>query len=242
MCRYYTTTAVDRIAAALYDARMTEGSPETNAAKTQPAVQRVSDRVVVKTCLWAFPHWIKPNHLTILRLLFVPVILMLLYFHHRGWALGMFCVATATDLIDGAMARERRQTSTFGTYVDPIADKLLVGAVLAWVGWPYQAGWPQLIVPIFLAAIVLELIVTAVGVPMLVKAQTNQSSNLFGKGKMFTQSLGLFLFLLAGILELHTLKQVSMYLLWLAFALAVISGAMQVFDAAKKRKEQSQGE
>jgi CDP-diacylglycerol--glycerol-3-phosphate 3-phosphatidyltransferase len=227
MRRYYTTTAVDRIADALYDAPMTEGTQDSNVPEPQPAVQRVTDRVVVKSCLWAFPSWIKPNHLTILRLLFIPVILVLLYFHHRGWALGMFCVATATDLIDGAMARERHQTSTFGTYVDPIADKLLVGAVLAWVGWRY------VVVDIFLAFIVLELIFTAVGVPLLVKARTDQSSNLFGKAKMFTQSLALFLFLLAGILELETLRNVSLYLLWLALALAMVSGAMQILTAAK---------
>ncbi len=208
---------------------MTEGTQDSNAPKPQPAVQRVTDRVVVKSCLWAFPNWIKPNHLTILRLLFIPVILVLLYFHHRGWALAMFCVATATDLIDGAMARERHQTSTFGTYVDPIADKLLVGAVLAWVGWRY------LVVDIFLAFIVLELIFTAVGVPLLVKARTDQSSNLFGKAKMFTQSLALFLFLLAGILELQTLTNVSLYLLWLALALAMVSGAMQILTATKHK-------
>ncbi len=198
--------------------------------KSQPAVQRLTDLAVVKTCLWAFPDWIKPNHLTVIRLLFVPLILVLLYFEHRGWALAMFIVATLTDAIDGAMARTRRQTSVFGTYADPIADKLLVAAVLAWVGWQY------VVVDIFLAFIVLELLVTAVGVPMLVKSSTAQSSNLFGKAKMFAQSLALFLFLLAGILELDTLTEVSLYLLWFALALAVISGAKQVYDALRSRR------
>ncbi len=199
--------------------------------KCQPTVQRLSDRAVVKTFLWAFPTWIKPNHLTILRLLFVPVILVLLYFHHRGWALATFIVATLTDVIDGAMARTRHQTTTFGCYVDPVADKLLVAAVLAWVGWRY------VVVDIFLAFIVLELLVTAVGVPMLVKSSTTQSSNLFGKAKMFAQSLALFLFLLAGMLELETLTKVSLYLLWLALALAVVSGGMQVYEVLRGRRQ-----
>ena len=86
----------------------------------------------------------------------------------------MFCVAVATDLIDGAMARTRSQTSTFGTYADPVADKLLVAAVLAWVGWPYFADHRALgaVVPIFLAFMVVELVFTAVGVPMLVRARS----------------------------------------------------------------------
>ena len=73
------------------------------------------------------------------------------------------------------------------------------------------------------------------GVPLLVKARADQSSNLFGKAKMFTQSLALFLFLLAGILELQTLTNVSLYLLWLALALAMVSGAMQILTAAKHK-------
>ena len=200
-------------------------------SQPQPTVQRLTDRAVVKTCLWAFPPWIKPNHLTVIRLLFVPLILVLLYFQHRGWALAMFIVATLTDAIDGAMARTRCQTSVFGTYADPIADKLLVAAVLAWVGWQY------VVVDIFLAFIVLELVVTALGVPMLVRAKTTQSSNLFGKAKMFAQSLALFLFLLAGILKLDALTKVSLYLLWFALALAVISGAKQVYDALRTRRQ-----
>jgi CDP-diacylglycerol--glycerol-3-phosphate 3-phosphatidyltransferase len=199
-------------------------------AAPQPAFQRTMDRMVTKACLWAIPTWIRPNHLTVLRLLFIPVILALLYFEYRWWALAMFVVATATDFIDGAMARARHQTSTFGMYVDPVADKLLVAAVLAWVGWRY------LVVQIFLAFIVLELILTAVGVPMLLKTRSSQPSNVFGKAKMIAQSLALFLFLIAGILDLSTLREVSLYLLWVALALAVISGGRQVWDMLRKRR------
>ena len=202
-------------------------------AKTQPGFQRTMDRIVVKTCLWAIPNWIKPNHLTVLRLLFIPVILVLLCFEYRWWALGMFVVATCTDFVDGAMARARRQTSTFGVYMDPVADKLLVAAVLAWVGWRY------LVVQIFLAFIVLELILTAVGVPLLLRTRSSQPSNIFGKAKMVAQSLALFLFLIAGILDLHTLTTVSLYLLWLALALAVISGGKQVWDVLRKRRQEA---
>ena len=202
-------------------------------AKTQPVLQLTMDKIVVKTCLWAIPTWVRPNHLTVLRLLFIPVILVLLYFEYRWWALAMFVVATCTDFIDGAMARARHQTSTFGMYMDPVADKLLVAAVLAWVGWRY------LVVQIFLAFIVLELILTAVGVPMLLRTRNAQPSNVFGKAKMIAQSLALFLFLIAGILDLSTLTTVSLYLLWLALALAVVSGGKQVFDALRKRRQQA---
>jgi CDP-diacylglycerol--glycerol-3-phosphate 3-phosphatidyltransferase len=207
--------------------------------RTQPSAQRVLDKIVAKVILWAIPTWIRPNHVTVLRLLFIPAILLLLHFEHRGWALAVFCVAVATDPIDGTMARTRDQTSTFGTYVDPIADKLLVAAVLAWVGRGYLDGRPAigLVVPILLAFIVFELVVTAVGVPLLVKARASQASNVFGKAKMFFQSLALFLFLIAGMLQLDALTRASLYLLWVALALAVLSGAKQVYDALRKRQQ-----
>ena len=53
---------------------------------------------------------------------------------------------------------------------------------------------------------------------------------------MFAQSLALFLFFSRSILELETLTKVSLYLLWLALALAMISGGKQIYDAAKGRK------
>ena len=215
---------------------MAEDTQESQDAPAQPAVQRSIDKLVGKTLLWAFPSWIKPNHLTILRLLFIPVILVLLYFEHRGWALSMFVVAVFTDLIDGAMARKRDQTTTFGTYVDPIADKLLVAAVLAWVGWQY------LVVDIFLGFIALELILMAIGVPMLLRANETQPSNFFGKGKMIIQSLALFLFLLAGILGWEPLTEISLYLLWVALALAAASGGKQILDIAKKRRTRPQAD
>jgi CDP-diacylglycerol--glycerol-3-phosphate 3-phosphatidyltransferase len=194
-------------------------------------IQRAMDKIVLKAFLWAFPSWVRPNHLTILRLLLIPVILVLLYFEHRGWALGVFIVAMCTDFIDGTMARQRRQISTFGVYVDPIADKLLVGAVLAWVGYHY------LVVQIFLAFIVLELVLTAIGATILLQTGGSSPSNVFGKAKMTVQSLALLLFLISGILALDTLLDVSLYLLWLALALAAISGGKQIFDVMRKRRK-----
>ena len=127
-------------------------------------------------------------------------------------------VAMCTDFIDGAMARLRDQITLLGTYADPIADKLLVAAVLAWVGYTY------LVVQIMLALIVIELVVSAVGARILVRTRTMRPSNKFGKAKMIVQSVALILFLVAGILDLSTLLTVSVWLLWFAFALLFVSG------------------
>jgi CDP-diacylglycerol--glycerol-3-phosphate 3-phosphatidyltransferase len=223
---------------------MAEGTAETQDADTQPAFQRAMDTLVVHTWLRAFPRWIKPNHLTILRLLLVPTLLVLLFAEHRGWALTVFIIGLCTDFIDGAMARTRGQTTTFGVYADPVADKLLVAAVLAWWVWRYYLDYGALglVVPIFLGFIVLELIVTAVGVSVLLRRGDSQPSNSFGKLKMVVQSLALFLFLIAALLEHQTLTTVSLYLLWVALALAMISGGMQLYEGTRKGKDQETGQ
>ncbi|MBN1631175.1 MAG: CDP-alcohol phosphatidyltransferase family protein [Thermoleophilia bacterium] len=196
----------------------------TTANHTKPSAQKLMDRIVGFLFLWAFPTWIRPNHLTIARLVLIPVVLVLLYLDHSWWAVGVFLVAISTDFIDGAMARLRDQITMFGIYMDPIADKLLVAAVLAWVGYEY------LVVQIILAFVVLELVLTAVGAGILLKAKEARPSNVFGKIKMILQSVALLLFLIAQFLDLSTLRTVSLYLLWLALALAVLSGGKQIYD------------
>ena len=74
-----------------------------------------------------------PNLLTLSRIAAIPLLILLVAFHAPASnlaACGVFAVAGITDYFDGRLARERRQTSDIGRMLDPIADKLLVGATL----------------------------------------------------------------------------------------------------------------
>ncbi len=64
--------------------------------------------------------------LTIFRLVLTPVFLALFVIGQDGWALTVFCVAGATDLIDGTVARLTKSPSKMGALLDPIADKALI--------------------------------------------------------------------------------------------------------------------
>lgn len=66
------------------------------------------------------------NVLTLLRLVLVPFFLAAFIMGRMGWALLLFCVAAATDLIDGTVARMLGQPSKGGAFLDPLADKCLV--------------------------------------------------------------------------------------------------------------------
>ena len=87
-----------------------------------------------------------PNFLTLGRLVLVPPIVILLFFPGKFWsalAAFIFLIASLTDFFDGFIARRFQVESSFGRFLDPIADKVLVtsalimlialGRVQAWV-------------------------------------------------------------------------------------------------------------
>lgn len=88
-----------------------------------------------------------PNILTGIRIALIPVIIYLLRSGQHSQALMVFIIAALTDTLDGLIARLGRIISPLGTFLDPLADKLLLNAtytVLALDGW----------LPMWLAAVV----------------------------------------------------------------------------------------
>src|SRR5437762_6798167 len=81
-----------------------------------------------------------PNSLTLLRIFFVPVLIVILLarsptvgmfgftIHFEVWGVLILLLAAATDWADGYLARSRKQVTTLGILLDPIADKLLISA------------------------------------------------------------------------------------------------------------------
>jgi CDP-diacylglycerol--glycerol-3-phosphate 3-phosphatidyltransferase len=74
-----------------------------------------------------------PNTLTLLRIVLVPVLVLVFYMDFKGHLLvaaGVFSLAAITDWFDGYLARRLRQTTPFGAFLDPVADKLMVAVAL----------------------------------------------------------------------------------------------------------------
>ena len=83
------------------------------------------------------------NQLTILRIVFIPLFIILLTDGSTGLALATFVAAGITDVLDGVIARRFGQKTSIGTVLDPLADKLLMVTSIVILSLP-QMGFPNI--------------------------------------------------------------------------------------------------
>lgn len=159
-----------------------------------------------------------PNKLTLFRvILIVPFVLVLLTpwcGEYANWiSLGIFIVASLTDLLDGKIARKYNLVTNFGKFMDPLADKLLVcSALIALIELDRIPAWVVIIIIAREFTISgFRLIASDNGVVI--------AANYWGKFKTTFQMIMVCL-MLANIPQLYILTQIIM---WIALALTIIS-------------------
>ena len=87
------------------------------------------------------------SKITMLRMILIPVFLIFLYLDMRYWALAVFIIASASDAVDGYIARHYNQVTNFGKFMDPLADKVLViTAMCYYIEAQQMAAWVVAIV------------------------------------------------------------------------------------------------
>src|ERR687885_1507452 len=127
-----------------------------------------------------------PDGLTIARALSVPFVVLLYAWSFDGhdyWATALFCVSMATDWFDGRIARRRGRTSALGSLLDPVADKILVMAVLVMlVDRNVVPGW------MVAAIVVRELLVTGLRLAAVERGGGLETRDL-GKVKTGAQAI-----------------------------------------------------
>ena len=110
-----------------------------------------------------------------------------------------FIVASATDFLDGYLARKWQQVTTLGKFLDPIADKLLVDALLVYLSftWSYSEG--SLAIPAFCTVIMIARDLVVDGLRQVAAAKGKVlAANIFGKLKTVLQMVAIPLVLLNG--------------------------------------------
>ena len=164
-----------------------------------------------------------PNILTILRILLVPVFINLLIYGLYPSALGIFLLASFTDGLDGIIARTANQRTTLGTYLDPMADKLLLTTA-------FIALSVLQFIPVWVSVIVVSRdIILVLGALVLHLAQTQfiVAPTPLGKATTFLQLLYVILILSLIVLNKHTnLEQPLVFALLL---LTVASGLHYIY-------------
>jgi len=137
-----------------------------------------------------------PNIITSIRLLFIPI--MLVYFflafpHYHGVTATIFLLGSATDWLDGYLARKCEQTTKLGAFLDPVADKLIVSAALCVVVQIYPYFWATIPAIIIICR---EITVSALREWMAeLGSRSIVKVGIWGKIKTATQMAAIFVFL-----------------------------------------------
>jgi CDP-diacylglycerol--glycerol-3-phosphate 3-phosphatidyltransferase len=167
-----------------------------------------------------------PNCLTLTRIFAAPLVVVFLY--HEGpftcfFAALLFALASITDLLDGHIARRDNMVTSFGKFLDPLADKVLICSVLVMLTY---LNW----VPAWITILIVcrELVVTGLRA-MAADTGIVIAADTFGKWKTILQSLAIvpltIHYPVMGI-NVHALGE---FLLYIALALTVVSGVNYIY-------------
>ena len=88
------------------------------------------DHLMRYTVIPLIPTFITPNMVTVFRMVMTPVVLWFLYLEQFTIGVPLFLFVAFTDALDGSLARLRNQITQWGTFYDPLADKILISAVI----------------------------------------------------------------------------------------------------------------
>ena len=172
-----------------------------------------------------------PNLLTLSRILAVPILVFLLW-KPAPWDYAitfvLYCIVGITDYFDGYLARAQGQISRLGQFLDPIADKIMVAAVIVMlVSSRKMSGEPVIhglhIIPA-LIILLREIIVSGLR-EFLAALQISVPVSALAKWKTALQMIALGALILGGAVpEMPWVHTVGIVCLWLAAALTLVTG------------------
>jgi len=166
-----------------------------------------------------------PNQLTLMRMMFLPFIVIRLVEGHYRFALILFVLAGLSDGLDGLLARTLKQQTVLGQYLDPIADKLLLSTVFLVLSILHKIGW-KFTVLVFSRDIS---ILAASAVLYAIAGLRDFRPSIFGKANTFAQVAAVFFVLLFQIKPVRWIAITQRTCLRAVFAFTIISALHYVF-------------
>jgi cardiolipin synthase (CMP-forming) len=177
-----------------------------------------------------------PNQLTLLRMIFVPFIVIHLVEGRFLWALVVFVAAGFSDGLDGLLARRLHQQTLLGQYLDPIADKLLLSTMFLVLSILHKIPWKYTVM-VFSRDIS---ILAASAVLFAIAGLRNFNPSIFGKANTFSQISAVFFVLLQ---EVHPLRWVwiaKIVFLRATFIFTILSALHYVILVQHRLREHAQ--
>jgi cardiolipin synthase len=173
------------------------------------------------------------NQLTILRMLFVPCFVLLLIYGHPKAATVLFLVAAVTDSLDGLIARKLKQKTVLGSFLDPMADKILLTAAFITLTIPSQDL--VLHIPTWLTIWTISRDVLIALSALIIHLQTHHSQfppSFLGKCTTALQLLTVGVCLLANFYT-GLAKAIFPYITYTTLAFTVVSGLHYAYRSIK---------
>lgn len=193
--------------------------------------------------------WTAPNQLTLLRLIFIPFIVIFVIDGNYRWALILFVMAGLSDGLDGTLARALNQRTVLGQYLDPIADKLLLSSLFLVLSLLHKIPW-RVTILVFSRDVC---IIATCAVLYATTTMRDFKPSVFGKVNTVAQIFALFFVLLRQISDANWVVLSRTMGLWATGAFTVLSGVHYIIltgqrlraheeaaagpQAAAKRKE-----
>ncbi|MBD59454.1 MAG: CDP-diacylglycerol--glycerol-3-phosphate 3-phosphatidyltransferase [Citromicrobium sp.] len=172
-----------------------------------------------------------PNILTLSRIFAVPLLVLFLWWPEwqMGYAIGLvlYCAAAITDYFDGLLARSKGTVSKLGQFLDPIADKIMVAAVILILTAKGGLTGPLVGDAHVIAGLIIlmrEIIVSGLR-EFLGGIQVSVPVSRLAKWKTTLQMIALGLLILSGALpEIGPIRWIGLVSLWLAAILTCMTG------------------
>jgi cardiolipin synthase (CMP-forming) len=166
-----------------------------------------------------------PNQLTLLRMIFLPFIVINLVKGDYKWALGLFVLAGLSDALDGLLARKLHQQTLLGQYLDPIADKLLMSTMFLVLSIEHMIPWKYTVV-VFSRDISILLVS---GVLFMIAGLRDFRPSIFGKANTFAQVAAIFFVLLFLVKPVVMVQIAAKVFLRATFIFTIISAVHYAF-------------
>ncbi|MGF1606078.1 MAG: CDP-diacylglycerol--glycerol-3-phosphate 3-phosphatidyltransferase [Rhodothalassiaceae bacterium] len=167
-----------------------------------------------------------PNWLTIARIVLIPALVALFFVPGPGGSAALaavFVIASITDWLDGYFARKLQVVSRLGTFLDPIADKLMVAAALVMLAGDGRLGLAGSVAAVII--LLRELFIAGLR-EYLAGAEINVPVSQLAKWKTAAQMVAITVLLLAPALGVAAAlaHMTGLILLWLAAAMTAVTG------------------